>query len=951
MPCIKEHVMKKLQSIVLTAVAVLILFVIPAHAEKITYNVGIINNFALTEADISPYATDSLNSLFEYTDDVELNCAAYKTDPGIEALNSSALNFIAMIPRTDELAGKVDFTSLPIATGFLSLFVNNDKDLYFNDFLNFNGMRVAMLKSSSYENILSSYAKTNNFTYTPVYYSDIYSMQDALTNGEADALLSPHAMLAEDMRIIAKCGRCNYYCAVKKGDSKMLSTLDSLLRNLEDNDPFYLANNYLKVFEHPYGNAASMTKNDFEAAKNKKTLRVFVPDNYPMSFYNKSTHSYGGLYIDIVNQIASNAGLDVEYIYTDINNEDKLTENMVLGKADAILTVSASMQGIIDATDPYTTLSFHPVGKKEIDENDALHVGIIEDNTWVSAYIKETHPSWTVSVYDSIHSVFNAAENGRIDAALISAPDLQTKTSLVAHPHLSIRQEFSLTIPVRLGISRITCTTQIVSMLNGIIRNVSTDGAMLENRMYTMSNTYIPTFHDMLYANKLWVAIILFFISLIMLLLAWRIQRLILKARIDPLTHIYNWEHFFKACGKISKKNPSKLYLLASVDAINFKLVNSRFGTTVGDQTLQTIAQEIKKLFKNKALYGRFEGDNFLVLIEDTPENRRTIDELNNIDIRIHNSTNYRVHLKTGICPISGYDPRTSLTIYIDRANIAKEGGDSIGRSFICYFTDEMRAKLETESELEVDMISALQKGEFIAYYQPKYDLKSNRIIGAEALVRWQHKTKGLISPGIFVPLFERNGFINEVDFCVYEQVLRMLKKRMMRGKKLLTVSVNVSRCHLTDPDFADKFENLVNKYEIPKEYIDIEITESIFSEGDSSANRLVYEMKNRGFSVSMDDFGTGYSSLNLLREMPIDTLKIDKAFIDDIETSDRSLCIIEEIISMANRIDIKTICEGIETKGQRDILRNAGCDTAQGFYYSKPIPEQSFESLLDEGN
>lgn len=943
--------MRKLQNIILTAVAVMILFVIPAHAEKTSYNVGIINNFALTEDDISPYATDCLKTLFEYTDDAELNCTAYKTDPGIEALNSSSLNFIIMIPRTDELADKVDFTSLPIATGFLSLFVDNDTDLYFNDYLNFNGMRVAMLQNSPYENVLSSYAATNNFTYTPVYYSDIYSMQDALTKGEADALLSPHAMLAKNMRIIAKCGRCNYYCAVKKGDTKMLNTLNTLLRNVEDNDPFYIANNYLRVFEHPYGNAASMTKNDFEAAKNKKALRVFVPDNYPMSFYDKTSRSYSGLYIDIVNQIAANAGLGVEYIYTDINNSDKLTENLVLGKADAVLTVSAPMQGIVDVTDPYTTLDFYPVGKKDIDEKDDLHIGMIKDNTWVSAYIKETHPSWTVSMYDSIHSAFNAAEQGKIDAALISLPDLQTKTSLVAHPHLSIRQEFSLNIPVRLGISRITCTTQIVSMLNGIIRNVSTDGAALENKMYTLSNTYIPTFHDMLYANRLWVIIILIAVGIIMLLLAWRIQRLLMKARIDPLTNIYNWEYFFKACGKISKKNPSKVYLLASVDAINFKLVNNRFGTTVGDQTLQTIALEIKKLFKNRALYGRFEGDNFLVLIEDSPENRKIIDELNNIDVRIHNSTNYRVHLKTGICPISGYDPRTSLTIYIDRANIAKEGEDSIGRSFICYFTDEMHAKLETESELEVDMISALQKGEFIAYYQPKYDLKSNQIIGAEALVRWQHKTKGLIAPGVFVPLFERNGFINEVDFCVYEQVLRMLKKRMMQGKQLLTVSVNVSRCHLTDPDFADKFENLVNKYEIPKEYIDIEITESIFSEGDSSANRLVYEMKKRGFSVSMDDFGTGYSSLNLLREMPIDTLKIDKAFIDDIETSIRSLCIIEEIIAMANRIDIKTICEGIETKGQRDIIRNAGCNTAQGFYYSRPIPEQSFENLLDGEN
>ena len=178
-----------------------------------------------------------------------------------------------------------------------------------------------------------------------------------------------------------------------------------------------------------------------------------------------------------------------------------------------------------------------------------------------------------------------------------------------------------------------------------------------------------------------------------------------------------------------------------------------------------------------------------------------------------------------------------------------------------------------------------------------------------------------------------------------------MIKKRLMNNRYVSPISMNVSRCHLADNNFMDKLEELVLSYEIPKKYIDMEITESIFSEGDTSAKELVYELKKRGFTVSMDDFGSGYSSLNLLRVMPIDTLKIDKAFIDDIETSSRSLCIVEEIIKMANRINIKTICEGIENEAQRDILRHAGCDMAQGYYYSKPITEEAFEALLDDKN
>ena len=445
--------------------------------------------------------------------------------------------------------------------------------------------------------------------------------------------------------------------------------------------------------------------------------------------------------------------------------------------------------------------------------------------------------------------------------------------------------------------------------------------------------------------------IILITVALIILFLCLRMRYFRRMARIDTLTGVYNNKYLMTAAHKLLTKNADRKYLLVSVDAINFKLVNDRFGTDVGDKMLVSMANELKRLFRDKGIFGRLVGDNFLVIVEDNDNNRLLIDELENADIHVQDASTYRLHIKAGICPITHYDSDTPLSIYVDRANIAKEGVHIVGRNYLCYFTDRMYSKLEIESELEVDMIASLRSGEFIAYYQPKYDLKTNKIVGAEALVRWNHKDKGLISPGIFVPLFERNGFINKVDFAVYEQALRMLKKRLLNNEPVVTVSMNVSRCHLSDPRFADKLDDLVKRYKIPKKYIDMEITESIFSEGDNSANDLVYDLHRRGYSVSMDDFGSGYSSLNLLRIMPIDTLKIDKVFIDDIETSKRSVNIIEEIIAMAKRIDVTTLCEGVETEGQRDILRAAGCDMAQGYYYSRPITEAEFETLLNKEN
>ncbi len=943
--------MKKVLIVLISVMSALIFAALPTYAESNVYKTGIIDDYSMPEVDMDTYAKACLKGIFDLAEDTGFAAEEYTTESGLKRLADGTLDFVTMISRDSAVSGNVDYTDRAIGVGFLSLFVNNDKKLYYKDYSHFNNIKIATVHNADFENLLASFAKANNFTYTLVYSHSGDDMKRALEKGDADAMLLPATSAPDGMRAIAKCGQISYYCAVRKGDTKTLSLLNGLLDRLADMRPFYLSRYYTDCFQLPYSNMVAMTENDYNASRNKGKLRIFVQDNYPMVYYNQSTGSYEGIYIDIVNKIALNAGLEVEYIQNDMTDESKLKDDMMLGRADAVLNVSGSEQGITEATIPYTSVTFYPITKDGITSEDNAAVGIMDYNIWIKTYLSENYPRWTVKTYSSINSLLVAAERGEVNAALISAPELQTKMSLIAHPKLSIMHDFELSIPVRLGISRVTCDTNLISMLNGIIHSTSVDAAALESKAYALSHTYIPNFRDMIYANRVWVIIILIVVSLVFIFLYLRARHFRKMARIDILTGVYNSKYLMTAAHRQLTKNADKKYLLVSIDAINFKLVNDRFGTDVGDQMLVSMANEIGRLFKDKGIYGRLAGDNFLVIIEDNDESRRLIDKLEKADLHVQDSSSYQLHIKAGICPIIHYDSDTPLSIYIDRANIAKEGVHIIGRNYLCYFTDRMYSKLEIESELEVDMIASLRRGEFIAYYQPKYDLKTNKIVGAEALVRWNHKDKGLISPGIFVPLFERNGFINKVDFAVYEQALRMLKKRLLNNEPIVTVSMNVSRCHLSDPRFAEKLDDLVKRYRIPKKYIDMEITESIFSEGDKSANDLVYDLHRRGYSVSMDDFGSGYSSLNLLRIMPIDTLKIDKVFIDDIETSKRSVNIIEEIIAMAKRIDVKTICEGIETEGQRDILREVGCDMAQGYYYSKPITEAEFEELLNKGN
>lgn len=945
--------MKKIKQLVfIFSILTLIFISSSVNAEKTTYKVGIVNDYKFNGNKILQYSKNSIQSVFTSVHNSGLNFIEYSTEKGINALNEGKVNFLSMVPKSDAFLPYLDYTEEPIALGFLTLFTNADNDIYYEDFSDFNNIKIAILENSYFEDTLQKYSVKNNFTYTPVYFNTIEKMVEAVNNGSADALLSPTTERPDNMRLIAKLGGFQYYCAVKKGDADMLRILNESISHLKISSPFYLTSIYTSSLRLPYLNTAGLTESEYMSMKNQKTLRILVPkNNYPISFYNSETQTYDGVFEDIVRKVCETAGLETEFI--PYNHYDATMNNIIMGEGDAMLTVSGSSEGIVTATEPYTSISYIPVSKQDTNvfEDSRIIVGILSDDLWISSYINSSYPEWTLTEYNSINSLLNATENNKIDMALISSPDMQTKTSLIAHPSLSIVTDFNISVPVSLGISEVTCSDSVIELLNKTINNMSIPEAELENKIYTLSHIYVPNFRDMIYANKEWIIIIFLALAILFMIIKFREVHFRKLSRTDSLSQIPNKLFFDSEAHKMMDKNPERSYLLASIDARNFKLINGSFGRIIGDQTIRSMAKEIEKIFKGHGVYARSQSDNFLVLTEDKPENRERIELLKDTNIYIHNSTNYQVPIKIGVYPIPHYNPAISISQYIDKANIAKSFNESADSNYIQYFTDKMNETLSLQNTIEIEMVKSLQNEEFIVYYQPKYELATDKIIGAEALVRWQHKEKGLISPGMFIPLFEKNGFIIKLDFYVYEAVFKMIRNRILNKENIVPISINVSRCHLGDDKFVEKLEKLVDKYQIPKEYIEIEITESIFSKEDSSAISLINDLKAHGFTISMDDFGSGYSSLNLLRKVPIDVLKIDKVFIDNSDNPERSQVIIEEIISMASKIRLKTICEGVETKVQRDFLKKAGCDMVQGFFYSKPLSYNDFKELLDSSN
>ena len=421
-------------------------------------------------------------------------------------------------------------------------------------------------------------------------------------------------------------------------------------------------------------------------------------------------------------------------------------------------------------------------------------------------------------------------------------------------------------------------------------------------------------------------------------------QALRMRAEHDPLTGAYNTQTFFEKIDKLIKNRPNEQYCILRFDVAGFKAINESFGLEEGNRLLRGIARLIRqRLTSEKEIFARLTADVFAVCL--TGGSERSLQFVQALSLRLdHYSDTFRVKLFFGICPVE--NPRTPAHILCDWAYLAQKtvkGSDIVNFAF---YDDALRKRLHDESYITDQMYEALEKHQFKLFLQPKVEISSGRIVGAEALVRWQHPTDGLILPGRFIPLFERNGFIMRLDAYIWEQTCRTLRTWLDKKYDPTPISVNMSRLHFNDDDLPTRLVSLLNKYNLPRHMLELELTESAFFANEPRLVRLMNELRAAGFVFSMDDFGTGYSSLSTLRDLPFSVVKLDRAFISDGTTNQRGQIVARNTIALARDLDMSIVAEGVETKEHARFLLNSGCNCAQGFYYSRPVDAAEFEVL-----
>ena len=417
----------------------------------------------------------------------------------------------------------------------------------------------------------------------------------------------------------------------------------------------------------------------------------------------------------------------------------------------------------------------------------------------------------------------------------------------------------------------------------------------------------------------------------------------------DQLTGLYNREFFYRYAEQYDRYHKDLPTDAIVLDINHFHMINERYGKAYGDEVLRKIGEKVRDVVKDAGgIVCRRSADTFLVYCPHRSDYPEILDRVS-VLLSGNDKKENRVWLRMGV--YADVDKGIDIERRFDRA---KQAADTVKNSFakaIGIYDDSLLEQERQTEELLEDFAAAIREKQFLVYYQPKYDITRSEPVlsSAEALVRWKHPKRGMVSPGAFIPVFEKNGLIQELDNYVWNEAAAQIRDWKERFGVSVPVSVNISRIDMYDPYFIEKLDDIVARNGLEHRELLLEITESAYTEDSAQIVSTVKQLREKGFRIEMDDFGTGYSSLNMISDLPIDALKLDMQFIRNAFRERKDTRLLEVIFHLAESLEVPTIAEGVETAEQMLTLKSMGCDIVQGYYFSRPLPADEFEPLVAE--
>lgn len=887
--------------------------------------------------------------------DVEyIDCESW--DEALRMLADKEIDLVGSAQYSKERAEIYDYANLASGYTFGSIAVEADSRVAYEDFDAMSDITFGVVSTYIRKEAFYEYLSDHGIHKPKVYeYDSTAKLYEALNNHQIDAIVHSLTEVRDGMRIVGRFAPMPIYYISYQGNNDMMRELNQGIADIKMNHPGLENELIAKHYDSRLDQTVLLTNEERQYIKERGSFTVgFLDGYYPFS-YEKDGECCG-LARQMLDIVAASTGMS--FTYVGFETIEEALEALGNGRIDLLdycgETKSSMEQRGISLTRSYAQVPHVIIMQRESKINKIESLAAVNGENKSKIIASVGDESMEVKPFDTQYDCLYAVKKGEADAALgdgyLAEYLLASKLTLSG---LEIRNVISDTHTIYMAVGG--DTPILLSILNKELMDVSdkmVSDYMLQDNFYSAVTveTFIRNHSVAIIAILAAVAAVVILVLNRMLKNSLRIQRLMYK---DTELDIWNLNYLkYRAAERLASDKRTK-YAVAYMDVSSFRTFKTIYGRRAGHRVLELLVSILTEETDTKTeLYARSQSDHFVLFMScdniDTLV-ERLLNLENTISDRIYAEVGSRMAIVMGV-----YEIPAGSTDLDDAIACAMLVSDALGDSSInvvqvydSRLSEQLKEMHDREKLLEAVDINK----DFVAYYQAKVDIRDERVVGAEALVRFKDPTaNGAIrAPYFFVPYYEKTSRIMEIDFFVMESVCKMLRRRIDAGKNVVPVSCNFSRLHFMGEGFFERFISIINKYQVPKDLVEVEITETLVVENmqENHIKETIEQLRRNGVRISIDDFGSGYSSLGVFEQIPASVIKLDRSFLLNNENRERQVKIMKNIVNLAHDLAAEVVCEGVENDKDKELMLEIGAFVAQGYKYAKPVSEEEFEARL----
>ena len=905
------------------------------------------------------YGVEYLEKIAEYTGWKYEFVRDESWQGSLNKLRNGQIDLICTAHYTKERAEEFLYSDIPLGYETSLLYAKSDSPIFYQDYEAMQDCRIGLLEESYSAQDFEQYAAKQGIHYEAVFFGRENDMMTALKNEEIDMMVIGSRYATSKLKLVDTSGANAFYCIAEDDNADLIDEIETILQQIMFDDPTFEGTLNDKYFGHSaISNSPLYTKEELAYIESLGQIKIkLIQDQRPSCYLENGETK--GIWVEVIKLLSEQSGIDFVLEGSNLEEysqeayEKYLEEGYLLLRTQKALEYMRDLEGtIVSNSIADVSVSYVKRQAAFVEDSYVSHViATTKDLAYLEPVLLEENPEYEVKYLENTKECLEALVHKEAGMAIQNSH----RTS-----YLMQKPEYAEKLAIVPGVDHgsdvcIVATEEqemLIQIINKAIHHITYGEINEIVKRELLMNPYPMEWGDVVYQYWKWLVLLGVIIGVAAIVYSILTNRLAKaqiqkkeyellqkKVQLDEITGLYNRSYFYEMARELIEETDEEMCII-TMDISNFKVINELYGMNVGDRLLKEIGEQVQKLDKNhRMIPARFMADHYYMCMPKSefdqiqfPKSFKTF--LEDMDIRVV----YGVFLVED-------NKEMPINVMCDRAFLAAHDRNYKYVEYIHFYNDGERQQQLMEQEIENDMEKALEERQFYIVIQPKYDPQVERIIGGETLVRWQHPTKGIISPGLFIKVFERDGFIIQLDYYVWEETCRFQAEMKRKGVSTVPISINVSRAHFYGSELKHKLRELIQKYDLDTKDIELEITESICGEDPDGIYKVIRELQNEGFKIAMDDFGSGYSSLNMLKEMPLDIIKMDLKFLDGEENKGR--LILKALIEMAHTMELKVVVEGVEILEQVEFLKQfEGC-LVQGYYFSRPVITDAFEELL----